>query len=203
MVNQNLFFDGLELFQHDNIINIDEYLPCYGEDSYQSIDDTHKKIPAQSHQLTNSSPDVLITHSTDDGCRVNELQMFLEDFESQLLHETIFQPTQILSDVQSTQRSDNRGKLEIDIHPTLPNLSTSEFLGIYDDLSNPTPHHTTMLSDNTHESEPVATLPTRNNGKPNAYQLHNIILESENKQKFATTVDDENVERDVSIHECI
>ena len=108
--------------------------------------------------------------------------------------------------MQSTQGSDNnRVKLEIDIRPTPTpsNLSMSEFLPIYDDLSNPAPHHTRMLSDNTHESEPVATLPTHNNGKPNAYQLHNIILESENKQKFATTVDDENVERDVSIHECI
>ena len=40
-VEQNLFFDDLEFFQPDIIINIDEYLPCYDEDSYQSIDNTH------------------------------------------------------------------------------------------------------------------------------------------------------------------
>ena len=204
MVNQNLFFDGLELFQHD-IINIDEYLPCYGEDSYQPINDPHNKIPAHTHQLINSSPDVLITHPTDDGYRVNELHTFLEEFESQMIHETIIQPTQNSSDVQSTQRSDNDSvKLEIDIRPTPTpsNLSMSEFLPIYDDLSNPTPHPTTMLSDNTHESEPVPTSPTRNNGKPNAYQLHNIIVEPENKQKFAATIDDENFEWVVSTHSC-
>ena len=50
MLNQNLFFENV-----------------------------HKKIPAHTHQLTNSSSDVLITHPSVDGCNINELQMFFAD----------------------------------------------------------------------------------------------------------------------------
>ena len=50
MANQNLFFENV-----------------------------HKKIPAHTHQLTNSSSDVLITHPSVDGSHVDELQMFFAD----------------------------------------------------------------------------------------------------------------------------
>ena len=53
-INQNLLVDDLEFFQPD-IINIDDYLPCYDELSYQPIDNTH--------QTATTSSDVLITSS--------------------------------------------------------------------------------------------------------------------------------------------
>ena len=163
-----------------------------------------QKIPAHTHQASKTSSDVLITPPTVDGCNTNELQMLLEDFESQLHPETFLQPTEVSSDVQPTQKRDNTYnnsiKVENDILPiTIPsNLSMSEFFPIYEDLSDPTPQPTVMLSDNTHESEAVATTSTHNNGKPSAYQLHNIIVETENKQKFVTTNNDENSEWDVA-----
>ena len=50
--DQNLLLDDLEFFQPD-IINIDDYLPCYDEVSHHTIDNTH--------QTTTTSSDVMIT----------------------------------------------------------------------------------------------------------------------------------------------
>ena len=134
--------------------------------------------------------------------------MLLEEFDTQLYLETFLQPTEVSSDVQPTQTRDNTYNNSVNVEtdilpiPIPSNLSMSEFFPIYEDLSDPTPQPTVMLSDNIHESEDVATTSTRNNGKPSAYQLHNIIVETENKQKFVTTNNDENNEWDVATCSC-
>merc|ERR1712082_377594 len=73
------------------------------------------------------------------------------------------------------------------LKPIPSNLSMSEYFPIYEDLSDPTPQPTVMLSDNTHESEAVATTSTHNNGQPSAYQLHNIIVETVNNEQGVAT----------------
>ena len=154
-IKQNLLVDDLEFFQPEVIINIDEYLPCYDEVSYQSIDNTH--------QATTASSDVSMTTS-----HINQANTELDMALKNIL------PTPIPS-----------------------NLSMSEYFPIYEDLSDPTPQPTVM-SDNTHDSELVATTSTHNNVHPTAHQSHNTIVETENKQKFVTTNNDENNEWDVT-----
>merc|ERR1711913_256026 len=55
-----------------------------------------------------------------------------------------------------------------------------------------------MLPDKIRDAASGATTSTHNSVKPNAHHLHNIIVESENKHKFDTTIVDENVEWDVA-----
>ena len=87
-LKQNLIFDDLELFQPEDIINIDEYLSCYGEDSYQTIDDTHQATTMPTLSITQNNTEdldkikqnVLISIPTEDVYSTNELQAYLEDF---------------------------------------------------------------------------------------------------------------------------
>merc|ERR1711874_538953 len=102
---------------------------------------------------------------------------------------------------QASQTRDNNSiEIETNIHPiqSPSNLCMSEFFPIYEDISNPTPQHTMMLSDKMHDAAHGATTSIHNSGKPNAHHLHNILVESENKHKFDTTIVDENVEWDVA-----
>ena len=46
--DQNLLLDDLEFFQPD-IINIDDYLPCYDEVLQHTIDNTHQTTPQSSN----------------------------------------------------------------------------------------------------------------------------------------------------------